>query len=230
MFYWFYDWTGYLLVIPGLLLAMWAQFAVKSAYSKYAQVRTRSGMTGAEVARRILEQNNIPVTVTRSPGGQLSDHYDPKAKVIRLSPEVYDGDSIAALGIAAHESGHAIQYDKSYVPIIVRNAILPVAQIGSYLAFPLVLLGIFFSAAPFLVDIGIVLFAAVVLFQLVTLPVEFNASARALDVLEQGQYLDEYELPGARKVLSAAAMTYVAALLVAILQLLRLVLLANRRR
>jgi len=225
----YFDWT-YLLVIPGLIIALWAQASVKRAYGKYSQVSTKGGITGADVARRILAQNNIDIAVTRSEGGQLSDHYDPKAKVIRLSQGVYDNSSIAALGIAAHETGHAIQYHKSYMPIFVRNGLLPVANIGSFLAFPMVFLGIIFGHFSFLINIGILLFTAVVIFQIVTLPIEFNASKRAMETLADGGYLDEYEIVGARRVLTAAAMTYVAALIATLLQLLRLILLSQRRR
>lgn len=230
MFFWMDNSTGLLLFLLGLVLSIWAQAMVKGAYGKYSQVRAGSGITGAQLARKIMGDNAIPVSVEMSQAGRLSDHYDPRAKVIRLSPEVYNGDSIAALGIAAHEAGHAIQYDRGYVPIHVRNGVLPLAQLGSFLAFPLVLMGLFFSSAPFLVDIGILLFAAVVFFQMVTLPVEFNASRRALETLEGEQILDSYEMQGARRVLRAAALTYVAALLVSLLQLLRLLLIANRRR
>ncbi len=222
--------TGYIIyVLPALILAMWAQGRVSSTYSKYGNVLSMRGITGAEVARRILSLNGvIDVTVERV-SGHLTDHFDPRTKVIRLSDSVYDSTSVAALGVAAHETGHALQHDQGYIPIKLRNSVLPVANIGSYAAFPLVLFGLLFQNG-IMIDIGIILFSAVVAFQLVTLPVEFNASKRALNVLDNQGILEGEELTGAKKVLNAAAMTYVAASAVAIANLLRLLALSNRRR
>ena len=221
MFVWLGDWT-YLILIPGIIAALVAQIAVKNAYSKYSSIQCGARITGAEIARKILDQNGaMGITVEITPG-VMSDHYDPRSNVIRLSQDVYNGTSIAALGIAAHESGHA--------PLSIRNAILPIANIGSAMAFPLVILGLLFDFAPFLADIGVLLFGFVLLFQLITLPVEFNASRRAMYSLRGEGILSSQEAVGARKMLTAAAMTYVAAILVSLLQFLRLIALSNRNR
>ena len=220
--------TGYLIfVLPAIIIAMIAQSNVTSTFNKYSKVINARGITGAEVAQKILNLYGIyDVTIERV-AGNLSDHFDPRTKVIRLSDSVYSSTSVAALGVAAHETGHAIQHNKGYMPIKLRNAVLPVANLGSGLAFPLVILGIVFSF-DFLVNFGIILFSAVVLFQVVTLPVEFNASARAISVMEEQYILSDSELVGAKKVLSAAAMTYVAATIVALANLLRLIGIARR--
>lgn len=226
--YFYYDSYYILLVIPALIIGMVAQFKVKSTFRKYASLYSYGGKTAAEITRRILDNNGLHhVSVTRV-SGELTDHYDPRSQVVRLSDSVYDSTSVASIGVAAHEAGHAVQHATHYLPIRVRNAVLPVANIGSSLAMPLVLLGILFSMEP-LVTVGIWLFSSIVLFQLVTLPVEFNASRRAVTTLGEENILLEPELTGAKKVLSAAAMTYVAATLVSVMQLLRLVLLSNRR-
>lgn len=223
------DWS-YLIIIPGIIIAFIAQIAVKNAYSKYSRIQSGAGVTGAEIARKILDQNGaLNVSVEMTPG-VMSDHYDPRQNVIRLSQDVYNGTSIAALGIAAHESGHAVQHAQGYAPLSIRSAILPIANIGSALAFPLVILGLLFSFAPILADIGVILFGFVLLFQLITLPVEFNASRRAMDSLRGEGILSSQEAVGARKMLTAAAMTYVAALLVSLLQFLRLLALSSRNR
>ena len=225
MFY--YDPT-YLLLIPGLLLALYAQVKVSSTFAKWKQVHSRVGMTGAQIARLILDENGAgDVRVERVPGS-LTDHYDPEDGVLRLSDEVYASGSVAALGVAAHEAGHAIQDAQDYVPLRMRASMVPVANIGSQAAIPLFMLGLIFSWQP-LLKIGIQCFALAVVFYVVTLPVEFDASRRAVAVLAAG-YLPEDEVKGVREVLSAAALTYVAAALQAVLQLLRLMLLANRRR
>ncbi len=222
--------TGYIIyVLPALILAMWAQGRVSSTYSKYGNVVSMRGITGAEVARRILQFNGVTDVTIERVSGHLTDHFDPRTKVIRLSDSVYNSTSVAALGVAAHETGHALQYNQGYIPIKLRNSVLPVANIGSYAAFPLVLFGLLFQNG-IMIDIGIILFSAVVAFQLVTLPVEFNASKRALNVLDNQGILEGEELTGAKKVLSAAAMTYVASAAVAIANLLRLLSLTNRRR
>ena len=225
MFY--YDPT-YLLLIPGLLLALFAQARVSSAFAKWKQVRSRVGMTGAQIARLILDQNGADdVRIERVPGS-LTDHYDPEDGVLRLSDEVYASGSVAALGVAAHEAGHAIQDARDYAPLRIRSTMAPVANVGSMAAVPLFMLGLVFSWEP-LLKIGILCFLFAVMFYVVTLPVEFNASDRAVAVLSSG-YLPEDEVRGVKAVLSAAALTYIAAALQAILQLLRLLLLANSRR
>ncbi len=229
MFVWLGDWT-HLILIPGIIAALVAQIAVKNAYSKYSSIQCGARITGAEIARKILDQNGaMGITVEITPG-VMSDHYDPRSNVIRLSQDVYNGTSIAALGIAAHESGHALQHAEHYAPLSIRNAILPIANIGSAMAFPLVILGLLFDFAPFLADIGVLLFGFVLLFQLITLPVEFNASRRAMYSLRGEGILSSQEAVGARKMLTAAAMTYVAAILVSLLQFLRLIALSNRNR
>ena len=216
-------------VLPAILLALVAQFRVKSAFNRFARVRNRRGLTGAQAAEAVLRRHGVVDVAIEPIGGQLTDHFDPRARVIRLSQGVYDQTSIAALGIAAHEAGHAVQYAQSYAPIQLRAAIIPATRVGSMLSLPLILLGFFINSEPML-WIGIALFALATLFQLVTLPVEFNASRRALSALEEARLLDETELPGARKVLSAAALTYVAALAVSLMQLLRLILIAGGNR
>lgn len=225
MFY--YDPT-YLLLIPGLLLALFAQARVSSAFAKWKQVRSRVGMTGAQIARLILDQNGADdVRIERVPGS-LTDHYDPEDGVLRLSDEVYASGSVAALGVAAHEAGHAIQDAQDYAPMRIRATMVPVANIGSHAAIPLFMLGLIFSWQP-LLRVGILCFSLAVVFYVVTLPVEFDASRRAVAVLSAG-YLPEDEVKGVREVLSAAALTYVAAALQAVLQLARLVLISNSRR
>lgn len=224
----FYFDTGYLIyVLPAIIIAMIAQSKVTSTFNKYSRVINTRGITGAEVAQKILNLYGIYDVTIEQVSGNLSDHFDPRSKVIRLSDNVYSSTSVAALGVAAHETGHAIQHNKGYLPIKLRNIVLPVANFGSGLAFPLVIMGIIFSF-PTLVNFGIILFSAVVLFQIVTLPVEFNASRRAISIMEQQYILSDTELVGAKKVLSAAAMTYVAATIVALGNLLRLIGIARR--
>lgn len=224
----FYDWTT-ILLIPGILLTLWAQMRVNSAYSKYSRLRASCDMTGAEVAERILHSEGIYDVTIETVSGRLSDHYDPSSRTLRLSRDVANSTSLAALGVAAHETGHALQHRDAYAPLVLRTAVVPTVNIGSNLSWPLVVAGIVFRWNP-LIDIGILLFSLTVLFTLITLPVEFNASRRAMTALETGGYLTESELPGAKSVLSAAAMTYVAAALTAILQLLRLLVLTGGRR
>ena len=224
-----YDWT-ILIVIPGFILTLWAQFKVKSTFSRYTGDLLPTYMTGAAVARRMLDANglsHIPVEIVR---GHLSDHYDPRRKVLRLSEAVYHGNNVAAVGVAAHEAGHALQDARGYVPLRFRIALVPVCNIGSNLAMPLFFIGLllagFSTFADWLMLAGIAAFALSVFFQLVTLPVEFNASRRALNCLEGSGTMTNEQLKGSRKVLSAAAMTYVAALAVGLLSLLRLLLIA----
>lgn len=223
------DWT-YILVLIGAVLCMAASAKVNSTYRKYARVRSMSGMTGAEAAQRILNQNGIYDVRVEHIKGSLTDHYDPSAKVLRLSDSVYGSDSVAAIGVAAHECGHAVQHQQSYAPLKFRSALVPVANIGSRLGIPLILLGILFGGAgSMLAQIGIWVFSAAVLFQIVTLPVEFNASNRAMHMLAQYGILGQQEVGHVRKVLGAAALTYVAAAASSILQLLRLVILFGNR-
>lgn len=220
-----------LLMIPAIIIAVWAQARVKSAYHKYARIAVRSGITGAQAAHHILEASGVgPLPVEQIPG-QMTDHYDPTKKVVRLSQDVYHGASIAAVGIAAHEVGHAIQDAQGYAPIHLRQLMYPISSIGSTLAFPMILVGVFFNFAgsALLINIGIWLFTAAVAFTIITLPVEFNASSRAIKALTGGGYLNQEELAGVRKVLNAAALTYVAAAAVAILQLVRLLIIARGR-
>jgi len=221
--------SSLVIIIPGLLIALLAQAAVNSAYNKYSKVPSSRGCTGAQAARSILDENGLYDVRVEMVGGALSDHYDPRTRVLSLSQGVYGSTSLAALGIAAHEVGHAIQHYEGYAPLKLRGTLVPVANLGSTLAWPVFFMGLLFSFEP-LLWAGILFFFGAVLFQLVTLPVEFNASSRALDKLEAGGYLQREEVPGARSVLRSAAMTYVAAALMSLLQLLRLLMLSSGRR
>lgn len=218
----YYDSTIWLLLL-GIIITIWAQIRVSSAFNKYSKIASRQGMPAYQVARQILDYNGLSNIAIEQVAGNLTDHYDPSAKVLRLSQSVYRSPSIAAAGIAAHEAGHAIQDKEQYGPLKLRSILVPTAKAGSSLSWVLIILGFLLSSYG-LIQIGIIFFSLVVLFQLVTLPVEFNASKRALASLEGGGFLSEDELYGTRKVLSAAALTYVAAALVGILQLLRLIL------
>ena len=220
----------YWLVIIGAVLCLVAQLRVSSTFSKYNRVRSRSGMTGAQAAQRILELSGIYDVRVEHISGKLTDHYDPSSKVLRLSDATYGSDSIAAIGVAAHECGHALQHNKGYAPLQIRSALVPAANIGSKLGIPIILLGVLFGMNQMFIQIGIWVFALAVLFQIVTLPVEFNASGRALRMLGDYGMMGSDETKGCRKVLGAAALTYVAAAASAILQLLRLVLLFGGRR
>lgn len=226
-----YDST-YILVLIGALLSMWASARVNSAFRKYSRVRSRNGITGAQAAERLLHAQGIYDVRIEHISGSLTDHYDPGAQVLRLSDDVYGSTSIAAVGVAAHECGHAMQHAEGYTPLSIRTALVPVANFGAKISWPLIILGLIFggSASNILLQAGILLFCAVVLFQIVTLPVEFNASSRALRLLDETGMLIPDEVRQTRKVLSAAAMTYVASVAASLLQLLRLLLLANRRR
>lgn len=230
----FFDYTYLVLVLPAVLLAMWASARVHSTFRRYQGQLSRRRITGADAARAVLNANGLSDVRIERVSGSLTDHYDPRDNVIRLSDSVYGDTSTAAIGVAAHEAGHAIQYAVNYAPIRFRAAIIPITNLGSKLAMPLVLIGlIFMSYGQVFVNVaylGIACFALAVLFQLVTLPTEFNASRRALAAIEAGHLLDEEELAGARKTLSAAAMTYVAALAVSLAQLFRLILLVAGRR
>ncbi|WP_343252498.1 zinc metallopeptidase [Ligaoa zhengdingensis] len=229
MFGFFYDSYYWILVVPAMLLAAFAQMKVSSTFNRYSQVRSRSGYTGAQAARDILDRNGLQGVRIERVRGNLTDHYDPRSNVVRLSDSVYDSPSVAAIGVAAHECGHAVQHAVGYFPIKLRSAIIPVTNIGSKLSIPLLLIGLVVQVEP-LINLGILLFSTMALFQLVTLPVEYNASNRALATLDSTGMLSGDELQGSKKVLSAAALTYVAALLVAVMQLLRLLLLFGGHR
>ena len=225
-YYWGFDWT-YVLVIIALLISLIVQMNMKGTFQKYSRVRSVSGMTGAQAAERILHNAGIYNVRVERIHGNLNDHYDPRTKVIKLSDPIYGSSSLAAVGVAAHECGHAVQDAVSYTPLAIRSALVPAANLGSQLSWPLFLIGLIFSVKP-LLTAGIILFCAALLFQIVTLPVEFNASGRALRTLEQTGIMAPQEVRDTRKVLSAAAMTYVAAVVASLLQLLRLILLSRR--
>ena len=224
--YMLYYATG-VIMIPVLLFSFYCQIKVKRAFRRYSSVHAMCGMTGAQAAARLLQLNGITDVQIRQIGGTLTDYYDPKNKEICQSGDVYNATSVAAIGVACHEAGHACQHAQGYAPLKIRNAAIPATRIGSSLGIPLVLLGMVFTWRP-LIMVGIVLYALVALFQLLTLPVEFNASRRALQTIESNQFLTEQEYRGAKKVLTAAALTYVAALASALATLLRLLLLAGR--
>ena len=230
MWFLYYDQYYLLLVVPMLILSLVAQIMVKSSFAKQSKVLSARGLTGEQAAARVLYHYGITdVRIERSPSGTLSDHYDPRSNVIRLSDGVYGSTSVAAIGIACHEAGHAAQHAQGYVPIKIRNAILPVCNIGSKLGLPLAILGYFLGFEP-LVSVGLLLYALIAVFQFATLPVEFNASKRAIAVIEDTNMLGVEEIGGAKKVLTAAAMTYVTALLVSLANLLRFVIRFSSRR
>lgn len=231
MGYYYWDPT-YILVVIGAVICMIASARVKGTFNKYSQLRSMSGMNGAQVAQRVLQAAGIYDVQVRHVSGSLTDHYDPRTKTVNLSDPVYNATSVAALGVAAHECGHAIQHAKSYAPLSIRSALVPVANFGSMLAWPVILIGLLFNtrSSGLIIDIGILLFSAVVLFQLVTLPVEFDASRRALVMLRTQGILADDELKYTRRVLKSAALTYVASAAAAILQLLRIILITNGRR
>lgn len=222
----FFSTWDLLLLMPAIAFSLWAQFRVKRTFAKFSQMASRRGMSGARVAQDLLSRNAIGSVGVTKGEGFLGDHYDPIKKMVSLSPDNYESTSVAALAVAAHEVGHAIQHKQAYAPLNFRTRLFPVANLGSSLAFPLLLAGIFFRM-PFLQDIGIVFFSAAVLFQLITLPVEFDASRRALAQLQTGGLLATDEIVSAKKVLTAAALTYVAATAVAVLELVRLLILRN---
>lgn len=235
MFY--IDWTYIILVMPFVIFSMIASAKVNSSFKKYSEVYSRRGLTAAEAARRVLNDNGVSGVAIERVQGHLTDHFDPKSNTIRLSENVYDSTSVASIGVACHEAGHAVQHAVGYIPVKMRTAIVPITNIGSKLSMPLIVLGIFLSyfgeQYSIIAYIGVALFALCVVFQLVTLPTEFNASRRAIRAISDGGILYEDEVKGAKKVLFAAAMTYVAALAVTVMQLLRLVLIvagSQRRR
>lgn len=231
MGYYYWDPT-YILVVIGAVICMIASARVKGTFNKYSQLRSMSGMNGAQVAQRVLQAAGIYDVQVRHVSGSLTDHYDPRTKTVNLSDPVYNATSVAALGVAAHECGHAIQHAKSYAPLSIRSALVPIANFGSMLAWPVILIGLLFNtrSSGLIIDIGILLFSAAVLFQLVTLPVEFDASRRALVMLRTQGILADDELKYTRRVLKSAALTYVASASAAILQLLRIILITNGRR
>ncbi|GAB4266280.1 MAG: zinc metallopeptidase [Thermoleophilia bacterium] len=224
----FWDWT-IVLLIPAFLLSLFAQIRVSSTFNRYAQVRSGRGLTGAQGARLLLDGAGLGFVTIESVPGRLSDHYDPRSKTLRLSQDVAQSDSLAALGVAAHEAGHAIQDAEGYAAMRLRSSLVPAANVGSNLGFILFFVGLILGRSPVLMNLGIVLFSAAVLFTVVTLPVEINASRRALSLLSSRGILVSSEVDGARKVLSAAALTYVAAALMAILNLVRLILISRDR-
>lgn len=229
----YFDWTYFFIVLPAMLFAMIASAGVNSTFAKYSKQYSSRGVTGAQAARLVLDRNGLQNIPIEQIPGKLSDHYDPRANVIRLSSDVYNGTSTASIGVACHEVGHAIQHATGYTPIKIRSAIVPITNIGSKLAVPLIIIGIICSSLGeffvWLAYIGLIGFALTAVFQLVTLPTEFNASRRALATIRDNNILTPEELKGSRKVLTAAAMTYVAALAVAVAQLLRLIIIVSRR-
>lgn len=232
MYYYGYDWTYVCLVLPCLILSLWASARVNGTYRKYSRQYSSRGITGADAAQRVLRANGVSGVRIERIGGNLTDHYDPTANVIRLSDDVYASTSTAAIGVACHEAGHAVQYAQGYSPIKLRAAIIPVTNFGSKLAMPLILIGLLFSGSSsnLLINLGIACFGLSLVFQLITLPVEFNASRRALEAIQQNSILTDEELTGARKTLSAAALTYVAATATALAQLIRLLVLFGGKR
>jgi len=228
MYFYGYDVYYFILVVPALVFSIYAQMKVQSTFNRYSKVINRRGFTGADIARYILDTNGLGEIRVQTVRGQLTDHYDPAKKVVRLSDSVYSSTSVAALGVAAHETGHAIQHKTGYGPLALRTNLVPIAGVGSSVGPYIAIFGLIFNF-PLLVNIGIILFTLAVAFYLVTLPVEFNASKRAISILESSDILAVEEIEPAKKVLKAAAMTYVASATVAMANLLRLVLLANRR-
>ncbi len=230
----FFDWTYVVLVLPCVLLSLWASSSVNSTFKRYSQQFSRRGITGAQAAERVLRGNGVTGVRVERVSGNLTDHYDPRTNVIRLSDSVYGSTSTAAIGVACHEAGHAVQYAQSYGPIKLRAAIIPITNIGSKLAMPLILVGLLLAAFENLsygfVYLGIACFGLSLVFQLITLPVEFNASRRAMEAIESSELLTGEEQRGAKKTLTAAAMTYVAATAVSLAQLLRLILIFGGRR
>lgn len=239
-YYYGFDWTYIVLVLPTIVFALWASAHVNSTFKKYSQVRNSRGLTGAQAAHAVLRANGITDVRIERISGNLSDHYDPKSNVIRLSDSVFDAPTPAAVGVAAHEAGHAVQYAQNYAPVKIRSAIVNVTNIGSKLSLPLIIIGILMMSIRslsryseffyYVAIFGVLLYGLCVIFQLVTLPTEFNASRRALRAIEDGNLLDDNDRKAAKKVLSAAAMTYVAALATTLAQFLRLFLLVSRRR
>lgn len=230
MYFYYFDMNYLIFMIISVVVAGYAHFKVKSAFKKYSKVPCSRGITGAQAADMVLKYNNVTGVVIGRTNGSFTDHFDPKSNTINLSEEVFDRNTIAAVSVAAHESGHAAQHATNYSPLKFRTALVPACNFGSMASIPLIILGSIIPNLSFAINLGIILFSLVVLFQLVTLPVEFNASKRALETIQQTHILSEYELKGAKKVLTAAALTYVASAFIALLQLLRLLLLSRNRR
>ncbi len=229
--FYYFDYTYFLFMIPALIVSLYAQIKVDSTFKKYSNIKNTRGLTGAEAAKKVLIQNEITDVKIEYIPGNLNDHFDPRTNIIRLSGPVYDSTSVAAVGVAAHEAGHAVQYANGYTPMKIRKFLVPITNIGSTLSIPLIFIGLILPVQyDFIVNIGIALFSLAVLFQLVTLPVEFDASKRAIETLEQTNTLYGEELEGAKKVLKAAAMTYLAATFTAIMSLMRLILITGNRR
>ena len=229
--FYYYDYTYFLFMLPALLLSLWAQIKVNTTFSKYSKVRNSRGLTGADAAYKVLSHNDVTGVSLEHIHGNLNDHFDPKTNVIRLSDSVYSQTSVAAVGVAAHEAGHAVQKATDYSPMKLRAVLVPISRFGSFLAMPLIFIGLLLPVQyDFVVTLGIIFFSFSVLFQIITLPVEINASNRAIQTLEQTGTLEGEELEGAKKVLKAAAMTYLAATFAAVMSLLRLLLIFGGRR
>ena len=229
--FYYFDYSYFLFMLPALILSLYAQIKVNSTFAKYSKIKNSNGLTGSEAAYKVLTQNGVTNVAVEHISGNLSDHFDPQTNIIRLSDSVYSSYSVAAVGVAAHEAGHAVQYANNYAPMKFRRVLVPITNIGSTLSIPLIFIGLLLPIQyDFIVNIGIALFSFAVLFQLVTLPVEFDASRRAIATLEQSGTLYDEELIGAKKVLSAAAMTYLAATFSAVMSLFRLILIAGNRR
>ena len=227
----YFDYSYFLFMLPALILSLYAQIKVNSTFAKYSKIKNSNGLTGSEAAYKVLTQNGVTNVAVEHISGSLNDHFDPQTNIIRLSDSVYSSNSVAAVGVAAHEAGHAVQYANNYAPMKFRRVLVPITNIGSTLSIPLIFIGLLLPIQyDFIVNIGIALFSFAVLFQLVTLPVEFDASRRAIATLEQSGTLYDEELIGAKKVLSAAAMTYLAATFSAVMSLFRLILIAGNRR
>jgi Zn-dependent membrane protease YugP len=228
----YFDWTYIVFILPCFIISLICQIKVKSAFSKYSEIRNSRNMTGAMAAEYVLRQNGVTGVRIEHVSGNLTDHFDPRTNVIRLSDNVYNSASVAAVGIAAHEAGHAVQHAQKYLPNRIRGAIVPISRIGSQLGWFLIIIGLFFSSrsAFTILYLGIILYSTATLFTIVTLPVEFNASARALKCIKENELLAGDEYKGAKKTLQAAAMTYVASTLTSVMQLLRIILIANNRR
>ena len=227
----YFDYSYFLFMLPALILSLYAQIKVSSTFAKYSKIKNSNGLTGSEAAYKVLAQNGVTNVAVEHISGSLNDHFDPQTNIIRLSDSVYSSNSVAAVGVAAHEAGHAVQYANNYAPMKFRRVLVTITNIGSTLSIPLIFIGLLLPIQyDFIVNIGIALFSFAVLFQLVTLPVEFDASRRAITTLEQSGTLYDEELIGAKKVLSAAAMTYLAATFSAVMSLFRLILIAGNRR
>lgn len=229
--FYYFDYYYIILVLPAVILSLVAQIKVNSTFKKYSKLKNSRAITGADAALRVLKSNGITNVRIERVSGSLTDHYDPSSNVIRLSDEVYSSTSVSAVGVAAHEAGHAVQNQESYFPIKIRQAMVPITQFSSRLSIPLIIIGLFLpTGLNFFVTLGIILFSVSVLFEIITLPVEFNASKRAINALDSSDILYGDELKGAKKVLFAAAMTYLAAMLTSVMSLIRLILISNSRR